>query len=102
MKDFVVIDIRNVEPEEVYEYLLENWYSGLEGSNLEIIAKGFGYPCEPNYICLNMKTRCYEWTDTFDEKGIDEYSLRVDYNNSIEHIDSFFLFKQLDKGRIQV
>lgn len=102
MKEFVVIDIRNIEPEEIYNYLLENNYNGLDGTNLEMIVKGYGYPCDPNYICLNIKKKIYEWVDDEDESIIEEDELRMHYHNSIEHIASFFLFKQLDKERVQV
>lgn len=80
MKEFV-------EPEEVYNYLLENNYSDLEG---------YKYPC------LNVQKKIYEWVDSNDEIEIEEDELRRYYHNSIEHIASFFLFKQLDKGRVQV
>lgn len=46
--------------------------------------------------------RNYEWVDDQDESTIEDYELREHYHNSIEHVDSFFLFKQLDKGRFKI
>lgn len=89
MKEFVVIDIRKEDLEEIYEYLLKNNYSDLEGTNLEMMVKGFGYPC------LNIQKKIYEWIDNNDETDIEEDELRIHYHNSIEYIASFFLFKQL-------
>lgn len=84
MKEFVVIDIRDAKPEEVYQYLLNNGYTGIAESNLEAIVKR------------------YEWTDDEDESIIDAAEIRDYYHNSIEKIPSFFLFNQLDKERVQI